>query len=81
MPGFEAGAWQGAMVAAKTPPAIVRRLHAEIAKAFQDPALRDRLLRDGADPVASTPEQYGAYLKAEIDRWSKVARAGSITLD
>ncbi|MCC2676293.1 MAG: putative exported protein [Ramlibacter sp.] len=81
MPEVVAGAWQGAMVPAKTPRPIVERLSAEYAKALQEPALRDKLHADGAEPLGFTPEQYAAFLKEEIDRWSKIVRSSGIKLD
>lgn len=81
MPGFEVGAWQGLTVPAKTPPEIVRRLHAELGKALAAPDVRAKLAQQGADPLGSTPEAYGRYIKSEIERWTKVVRQTGASLE
>lgn len=81
MPGFEAGAWQGVMVPAGTPAAVVRRLNTEIVKALQSPEVKEKLAQQGAEPLGSTPEEYGAYIKKELARWATVIKATGIKLD
>jgi tripartite-type tricarboxylate transporter receptor subunit TctC len=81
MPGFEAGNWNGIMAPAKTPPAVIRQLNASIVKALQDADLRARFAQNGVEPMGSTPEEYGAYLKSELDRWSGVIKAANIKPD
>ncbi len=81
MPGFEVGAWQGAMVPAGTPPAVVEKLNAEIVKALKSPDVRERLALQGAEPLGSTPQEYGAYVKKELARWAGVVKATGVTLD
>ena len=79
--GYEASAWQGVLVPAAVPAPIVARLNLEILKVLGMPEVRAQMARQGTDPLGSTPEAYNAFMRAEIDRWSKVARAGSITLE
>ena len=81
MPGFEVGAWQGVLAPAATPRPIVERLNAEITKALQNPDLRARLAAQGAEPLGSTPGEYGAYLKKELARWSAVVKASGVTIE
>lgn len=81
MPGFEAGAWQAIMVPAKTPAAIVEKLNAEYRKALDDPEVKAKIAAQGAQIIASSPEQYKAYLEKEIDRWSEVVKASGITVE
>ena len=81
MPGFEAGAWQGLMVPAGTPAAVVQRLNTEVNKALQNPELRDKLAVQGAEPLGSTVDEYGAYLRKELARWAGVVKATGVTLD
>lgn len=81
MPGFEVGAWQGVMVPSGTPPAVVERLNAEIVKALKSPDVRERLALQGAEPLGSTPQEYGAYVKKELARWAGVVKATGVTLD
>lgn len=81
MPGFEVAAWQGMMVPAKTPPEIVRKLNAATVKALAAPEVRASLAAQGAEPRGSTPEGYGSYLAAEVERWRKVILDSGVTLD
>ena len=81
MPGFEAGAWQGIMLPANTPKAVVQRLNAEINKALQSAEVKEKLALQGAEPLGSTPEEYGAYVKKELARWAAVVKATGVTLE
>lgn len=80
-PGFEAWAWQGFVAPAKTPRPIVMRLNAEFAKVMADPAIKQRLSESGFELQTSTPEEFSAYMKSEIAKWSKVIRESNISLD
>ena len=79
--GYEASAWQGLMVPAAVPAPIVARLNLEILKVLAMPEVRAQMVRQGTDPLGSTPDAYNAFMRAEIDRWSRVARAGGITAE
>jgi tripartite-type tricarboxylate transporter receptor subunit TctC len=81
MPGFEAGAWQGIMVPANTPKAVVQRLNTEINKALQSAEVKEKLALQGAEPLGSTSEEYGAYVKKELARWAAVVKATGVTLE
>lgn len=81
MPGFDAGAWQGLMVPAATPRAVVDRLNAEVRKALKNPDVLERLALQGTEPLGSTPEEYGAYIGKELVRWASVVKATGVTLD
>lgn len=81
MPSFDAGAWQGLMVPAATPRAVVDRLNTEVRKALKSPDVLERLALQGTEPLGSTPEEYGAYINAELVRWAGVVKATGITLD
>ena len=59
----------------------VARLQSEFAKALQVPAVKERLNTLGVEPVGSTPEQFGAYLKAEIVKYEKIVRASGASVD
>jgi tripartite-type tricarboxylate transporter receptor subunit TctC len=78
MPGFDVGAWQGLMVPAGTPRPIIDRLNAELRKALANPEVRAKLAAQGAEPLGSTPEEYGAYIRKEIDRWGKVVQQSGV---
>ncbi len=81
MPGFEVGAWQGIMVPAATPKSIVDRLNVEVMKALQNPEVRARLAAQGAQPLGSTPAEYGEYVKKELARWASVVKASGVTIE
>ncbi|WP_338664478.1 tripartite tricarboxylate transporter substrate binding protein [Pararoseomonas sp. SCSIO 73927] len=81
IPGFEVGAWQGMMVPARTPPAIVERLNAAAMGALADPEVRARLAEQGTEPLGSTPEEYGRILREETARWGRVIAESGVRLD
>lgn len=81
VPGYEATQWYGILVPAKTPPAVVAKLNAEIVKALQRPEVKERLAADAAEPVGNRPEEFGAYIKAEIARWAPVVKASGAKPD
>ena len=78
VPGYDVTAWYGVAAPAKTPRAIVERLHGEIVRALNAPDVRERLTSQGADPVGSTPEQYTAFMQSEIAKWARVIAAAGI---
>jgi tripartite-type tricarboxylate transporter receptor subunit TctC len=78
VPGYEVTAWYGVSAPAKTPRAIVDRLHTEIVRAVNSPDLRERLTTQGADPIHLTPEQYTVFIQNEIAKWAKVIKAAGI---
>ena len=81
LPGYEATAWHGWLAPAGTPAAIVSRLQSEVAAILRLPDIRERLARDGIEAVGSTPEQFAAYIRAEVDKWGKVVRDAGIRLE
>jgi tripartite-type tricarboxylate transporter receptor subunit TctC len=81
MPGFEVATWQGILAPAKTPAEIVARLNAEVTKALASSEVREKLQAQGAELLGSTPEQYAAYLKSEIERWDKVVKSSGVQFD
>jgi tripartite-type tricarboxylate transporter receptor subunit TctC len=80
VPGYEVVGWYGMAAPANTPRAIVAKLQSEIAAILQAPETREKLAAEGADPVGSTPEQFGAFIKAEIEKWGKVVKTAGIPL-
>jgi tripartite-type tricarboxylate transporter receptor subunit TctC len=73
-PGFEARAWQGIAGPAGLPPDLTRQIQAAIAKVMAMPDVRARLVEGGLDPIVSSPEEFGEFIRAEIAKWSKVAK-------
>lgn len=78
IPGFEAVTWIGLLAPAGTPKEIVSRMQREIEKVVQIPDIQERLSTSGAEPVASTPEQFGVYLGAEVAKWDRVVKQAKI---
>ena len=76
MPGFETGSWLGVMAPAKIPPAIVKRLNGEIVRAVKGSDMESQLAQRGlnVEMHGSTPEELGAYIRYELDRWTKVTK-------
>ncbi len=70
--------WYGLYAPAGTPEGIVSRVHAETKRALNAPDVTDALLKTGNETVASTPEEFAAFLRAEIDKWQKVVKAAGI---
>jgi tripartite-type tricarboxylate transporter receptor subunit TctC len=80
LPGFEAASWQGLFAPAGTPPAILARLHAEVVSALAAPEVREPFARQGFIVGATTPDEFAAFIRAEVEKWREVVRAGNITL-
>ena len=78
IPGYEVTTFYGISAPAKTPRPIIDRLHSEIVRALNAPDIREKLQGLGADPVGNTPEQYTAFMQAEIAKWGKVIKAAGI---
>ena len=79
--GYNFTNWTGVFVAAKTPPAVIDRLAAEIAKAIQDPGVREKLVSAGVDPLGLSPAQFRQFLEREKATYSKVAKIRNIKAD
>jgi len=78
LPGYRAEAFQGMVVPAGVPQAIVNKLSAEVARIVRLPDVAERFQLDGAEPVGSTPKEFAAFLKAEMQKWSKVVQDAGI---
>ena len=78
LPGCDVPSWFGVLAPAGTPREIVDRLHAEIVRILKAPDVKERLAADGAEAIASTPDEFAAYVKSEIAKWGVVIRNGNI---
>ena len=78
VPNFEASSWFGVVAPAGTPPAIVARLHKDIAAALRKPALRERFAKSGARLIGNTPEEFAAQIVADRKMWGDIIRAADI---
>ncbi len=76
--GYDVVGWYGAVVPAGTPPAVIARLHTDFVGAINTPETKEKLAADGAEAVGSSPEQFGALVRSEIERWSKVVEVAKI---
>jgi tripartite-type tricarboxylate transporter receptor subunit TctC len=81
LPGFLTGSFQGLLAPAGTPKAVVDKLFAEVQRITALPEIKERLTTLGAEPSSLTPEQFGAWLKAEIPAMAKIVKDEKITAD
>ena len=81
LPGYEASSWYGILAPAGTPRDIVMKLNAELAKALEQPEVRNSLLAEGAEPVGGSPEAFAAHIRAEKERLGKLIRDAKIRLE
>jgi tripartite-type tricarboxylate transporter receptor subunit TctC len=79
--GFDTSPWTGVAAPGGTPKDLVGRLNQEIAKGFNSPAIRDRLLREGNEVVVAPPEQFEVFFRGEMEKWAKVIRDAGIKLE
>lgn len=78
VPGYEAMQWYGVVVPAGTPAPVIARLNVEAVKALQSDEMKEKLALDGAQPVGSTPVEFAALIRSELEKWTRVARAARI---
>jgi tripartite-type tricarboxylate transporter receptor subunit TctC len=79
--GFEVNSWYGLLAPAGTSHEIVMRLNSEVSRALREPDARERLYSISATPMDNTPEEFAAYINAEIAKWSKVVKTAGIRAD
>jgi tripartite-type tricarboxylate transporter receptor subunit TctC len=80
-PGLVVTSWQAVAAPAKTPREVLARLHDATVKALRSPDIRERMTQIGFDIVASTPDEFGRFMKEEVDRWTLVVKKGGIQPD
>jgi tripartite-type tricarboxylate transporter receptor subunit TctC len=78
VPGYEATLWVGVMAPAGTPRPIVDLLNAEINKILARPDVKESWEKQGATPVLMKPDEFGAYVQSEIEKWARVIKANGI---
>lgn len=81
VPGYEAIEWNGVMVPAGTPEPAIRRIHASLSKVLSMPAIRERIVGLGAEPVGSSPAEFAAFIRNELATWSKVIKEVGISIE
>jgi tripartite-type tricarboxylate transporter receptor subunit TctC len=72
--GYETSTWHGILVPSATPREVVMKLNAEVVRILAQTEVNHKLLAQGLEPVGGTPERFGAFLRAEIDKWAKVVK-------
>ncbi|HWI37642.1 MAG TPA: tripartite tricarboxylate transporter substrate-binding protein, partial [Burkholderiales bacterium] len=78
VPGFEAGGFLGLVAPAGTPPAVISALNSAAQKSLAMPDVRERLMALASPPMGGTPDEFGQYMKREVDKWARVIRAADI---
>ena len=81
LPGFETYGWYGVLAPAGTAPPIIARMHGAIIKAMAAPEVMERIVADGSEAVAGTPEQFADYIKRDIPKWAKVIKESGARAD
>ena len=79
--GFDASSWFGLFAPAGTSRAIVDKIQSDVAKALAVPEVRDRFVSQGAQPGGNTPDQFAAFIRSEIEKWTKVVKASNAKID
>jgi tripartite-type tricarboxylate transporter receptor subunit TctC len=77
-PTYEISSWQGMLAPAGTRPDIIAKINNEMVALLKTPAMRERMAREGADPIGSSPQQFGERVKSEVDKWARVAKAAGL---
>lgn len=81
LPGYSASGWYGLLAPAATPKPVIAKLSTEAIKALRSPDVVDKLSSQGAEPVASTPEEFTAFIRSEIDKWANVVKAANMKIN
>jgi tripartite-type tricarboxylate transporter receptor subunit TctC len=81
VPGYEVESWQAVLVPAKTPPEIVQKINASVVKAIADPAIVDKLAQTAYTAAPSSPEELGAFLKADTEKWTAIIKSAGLKIN
>ncbi len=81
LPGYEVSSWFGLLAPAKTSPAVVARLSADLQRIVKSQDMQERISNLGAEPVANTPDEFAAYMRSEVAKWAGVVKAAGATVD
>lgn len=81
VPGFESGTWQGVMMPANTPPAVIARVSAELTRIIRSPEVREKLVAQGAEVYTMTPTELSTFFEKERKNWANVVKQGNVTIN
>jgi tripartite-type tricarboxylate transporter receptor subunit TctC len=81
LPGFDMTVWFGLLAPARTPPAVLQRVNAEMGKVLQDPEFRTFLAGLGVSPLGGSPDAFASFIQAETQRWAQVVKASGARID
>ena len=81
VPGFEITAWFGVMAPGSTPSALIQKISADVQRVVAMPEIRDRIIADASEPVGNRPEEYAAFINAEIAKWRGVIKQANMKPD
>jgi tripartite-type tricarboxylate transporter receptor subunit TctC len=79
--GFEGSSWQSVVMPANTPRDMVMKVNAELVKMLKQPDMKEKIMQQGGFAIGDTPEEFAAFLRNEIEKWAKVAKAAKIRLE
>jgi len=79
--GYDGSSWQAVVMPAGAPRDIVNKVHRELAAMLKSPDTREKFLSQGALASGITPDEFAKFLKAEMEKWAKVAKAANVKLD
>ncbi|HWI14603.1 MAG TPA: tripartite tricarboxylate transporter substrate binding protein, partial [Burkholderiales bacterium] len=81
VPGYDSGVWYGVLAPAGTPRDIISKLNTEFLRALAQPDYHKLLVHSAIDPIGSTPEEFGRYIKSELVKWAKVVKDANVHVD
>jgi tripartite-type tricarboxylate transporter receptor subunit TctC len=81
VPGYDVTSWNGILAPAGTPAPILDRLNGELNRIIATPAMRDRMIALGYEPVGGTPEAFGKFIQSELAKWAPVVKAANVRID
>ncbi len=81
VPGYEVTSWNGILAPAGTAPDIIARLNTEFNKIIASPAMKQKMIDNGYEPMGGPPEKFGAKIRAEIEKWAPVVKAAGVKVD
>jgi tripartite-type tricarboxylate transporter receptor subunit TctC len=81
VPQLIGSSWHGVVTPAGTPPSAIAKLHQTLVAAIAVPDVRDLLISQGAEPVGSSPDEFGRFLRAELEKWAPIVKASGAKVD